>query len=136
MSLLLIISMSVFSANAIILKYTYDNSGNRISRVVNTTDSKSKTKNGTNKPEENSILANNTKVYPNPTTGILNIDILNILDNCNAYAYIYTLNGEFISKHILTQSHSVLNLSTMSSGWYMVKIEVNDNSTNWKILKI
>lgn len=127
--------MSVFSANAIILKYTYDNSGNRISRVVNTNDSKSKTKNSTNKPEENSNLANNTKVYPNPTTGILNIDILNIWENCNAYAYIYALNGEFISKHILTKSHSVLNLSTMSNGWYIVTVTINDKSENWKILK-
>lgn len=131
--LILLIPFTILSSNAVILKYSYDDSGNRISRYRKTNKVASPAKK--NIPEQKNELTNSIKVYPNPTKGPLNIDILSFSNEDNIHVTIYTLKGEFISDHTLNQPITMLDLSTMSNGWYIVTVTINDKSENWKILK-
>ena len=80
------------------------------------------------------IESNNIKIFPNPTTGILNIyshdkiKILSIVNNI----------GEEVLKNYLTSfkniNTSTLDLSKLPTGIYFIRLKVNDQIVNHKIL--
>ena len=74
------------------------------------------------------FVENNLKIYPNPTTDILNLDLQE-----EATLSVFDISG----KQLLTQKangNTQLNLSAFAKGIYVLKI-VNDN-TETKTLKI
>jgi Protein of unknown function (DUF3500)/Secretion system C-terminal sorting domain len=74
------------------------------------------------------------KVYPNPATDILNIS--NDLNFSNATLYITDLTGRAILKKTsVTGTSATINLSSLSDGTYLVRIEDNGKSTTSKFIK-
>lgn len=80
----------------------------------------------------NSNLLADTKVYPNPTSGNMNIDITNITMNAKAITiYIYNILGEvlFNTNELINGNsiHKELNLNSLDNGTYIIKISDNLN---------
>jgi hypothetical protein len=79
----------------------------------------------------------NTKAYPNPTTGILNIPINNYSKN-GSTIYIYNTLGEeiYLENIAVTNSPEIVNvnLSNYSAGIYMLKVVSSDNISLQQII--
>lgn len=65
------------------------------------------------------VVATESKVYPNPTTGILNVEI----SNANASLIsIYNLDGSLVKTEALNGMKGSVNVSTLTSGMYIYRI--------------
>lgn len=80
----------------------------------------------TNKIEDESSLK--VSVYPNPTTGILNIELKDDLEKVD----IYDINGKLVLNRTINQ----FNIETLSTGVYFLKISSKTNKIYfYKIIK-
>ena len=69
------------------------------------------------------------KVYPNPATDKINIDFNKISSKQNPVVYVYDLQGQLLIQQQITQERTVLNISKLVKGMYVVKV-INDNNTS------
>ncbi len=71
------------------------------------------------------------KVFPNPSTGIVNIELLN---STPATANFYNLLGEQVKSVKLNNTKTAVNLSGNASGIYMLRIEQGNNIITKKVI--
>lgn len=82
--------------------------------------------------EEN--VLSGLKIYPNPTTGIVNIDLgTTILDN-KSIVKLYDIQGRNISTKEMSSSVDNINISNLSDGVYLITIENGSSKTTKKIV--
>ncbi len=140
--------------------YTWDGGTNNVSIVVTPSVSTSYTLNGTdavgcsaktvitqsvdactNIKSELSNPSSNFKVYPNPSNGIVNVDIstsLNATEILNENAIIEILNplGQVIATQNASKSrHVSFNINNYPAGVYFVKATVEGKTKTVKIIK-
>ncbi len=73
-------------------------------------------------------------VYPNPTIGKLYIDISRVENN--AIAFVYSITGKKLKKiNLSNQSISELDITSLSSGLYILKISGNHSNKTIKFFK-
>ncbi|RKD92653.1 T9SS type A sorting domain-containing protein [Mangrovibacterium diazotrophicum] len=116
--------------------FEYDGSGNRELRTI--TLNKSATINS-EKQEEEIVIEDQLEnqailIYPNPTKGILRIDIAE-LNGINMVVGIYDSNGRLLINQSLKENTSQFDLSAYPSGLYFLIIKSNDEKREWKIIK-
>jgi hypothetical protein len=128
------------------VKFTYDSNGNRTSMVLIPVQLKSGTINFPILDPDKLALSQNqkepipegqpfVKIYPNPTKGILKIEIFNYKDESSTSLKLFDLSGvELISLNKLNPNFD-LNLSLKNNGVYILKIMIDDLMFNWKIIK-
>ncbi len=75
----------------------------------------------------NEINANDVNVYPNPTTGVVYVDMDESFD-----AVIYNYQGQMVKR--LCGNNNQIDMSELSSGMYFVEIKTNDNTIVKKVL--
>jgi hypothetical protein len=76
-----------------------------------------------------------TLVYPNPSKGLLKIEISNMPASSIDEMKFYDLNGmELISKRNF-DSYSELDISKYNDGIYILRIKINGKLFDWKIIK-
>jgi hypothetical protein len=76
----------------------------------------------------NDIYADPVKIYPNPTSGILNMDWGNT--NVNKKLDVYSIVGQgLLHDEIINQSHHAIDLSYLPEGSYIVVLRNEDGST-------
>jgi Secretion system C-terminal sorting domain len=151
------------------VSYTYDNSGNRLTRTIVVQQLKSgvidpKKLNPTNAkgtglteatlPGESSA---NSKVngqeevlqdkalteageiaalvYPNPSKGLLKIDISNMPLNSITEMRLYDLSGVELTSKRNFDSNSELDISQFKNGIYILRIKINEKVFDWKVIK-
>lgn len=73
------------------------------------------------------------KVFPNPVTNILNIQIPTSTEATNLK--IYNVLGNLVLEKDITQSMIQLDMSTMASGIYMMSFQSNKGSKLFKLIK-
>jgi len=79
-------------------------------------------------------LENNLKVYPNPTSDILNIDLNKNISGIDKLQ-LYDVNGKLVYKQNLKNlTNTKIDVSQLSSGVYLLKIKTNDKTFNKKII--
>jgi hypothetical protein len=128
------------------INFNYDLNGNRISRVLISGQLKSETINfPVEEPDKLAIEENQNetvpdgetsiKIYPNPTKGILKIEIINFPTEAKTALKLFDLSGlELISINNLSPAYE-LNLNNYKDGIYILRILINNAVTNWKIIK-
>lgn len=117
--------------------YTYDASGNRTERVIDLTKSAQIVNNLSSEKDEEITeeLTNfNLKIYPNPTKGILKIELIGNKEE-KVRIIVYNSNGIQILNKRIPNKGSTLNLSKYAAGMYILKVLAGQNTTEWKILK-
>lgn len=141
--------------------YTYDDNGNRITATVIylqtavkqvqvqsehftmdsiiTADSANFLKQGWKEPIIEHLLGFVIKVYPNPTQGILMIEVSGIseeqITNSSNVIKVWDLEGRQICSSVQLKNVNIVDLSNQSNGGYIVIIVINGLTKEYKIIK-
>ena len=81
--------------------------------------------------EEN--VLSGLKIYPNPTTGIVNIDLGASLSD-TSIVNLFDIQGRIISTKEMNSSVDSINISNLSDGVYLLTIENGTSKTTKKIV--
>ena len=73
---------------------------------------------------------NSIKLYPNPTTGILNIEMPEVKD---ATIFVYNLLGEVVVEIDKLSEFASINLAKLTEGTYFIKIQTTDQVITKKL---
>jgi hypothetical protein len=119
--------------------YAYDNAGNRISRypeiVMESSSGELRSETG-NETFEETVAEMKISIYPNPTHGILKVNISGKEIPENAQIHLYTINGTLIGQWRNLSVSNTIDISSHPSGNYLMRIVLdNSNVSNWKIIK-
>jgi|694.fasta_scaffold55670_2 subtilisin-like proprotein convertase family protein len=76
----------------------------------------------------------NLKIYPNPTTGIVNIELGNQNLESNSIVKLYDIQGRIISTKEMKTAVDNVNISNLSDGVYLITIENGSSKTTKKIV--
>jgi len=114
--------------------YSYDLAGNRIKReIVMQVQVKStvvEEKVYTERLAEASL-----HIYPNPTEGLLKIELKNVPFDQKATFMLYDMTGQLILKKVNVSVSEEINISDKPSGTYILKISSGEIQSEWKIIK-
>ena len=127
------------------INFAYDSAGNRVSRTINLSSTKSGISGGGTESfaieeEENyfteSIAQKEIKIYPNPTRGQLRVAILGCedLDN-NSSIQVFNTGGKLLYKSDTPSQTNDINLSDKPAGLYLMIITIAGERSTWKIIK-
>jgi hypothetical protein len=144
----LLFSNQIFATSPAVY-YTYDNTGNRIGRIIITEEqnvpSRSARKDNPDTTESTEDVSENViqseqlsntdiKVYPNPTAGILHIKINPTANNLRYI--LYGNNGETLFYGQFTnQTEMLLDISNYSRSVYYLTLFDDTEKRIWKIIK-
>jgi len=121
------------------INYSYDASGNRVSRVISFSKSITKSSDSTANTKENSFTDQLGRIkivlYPNPTKGLLTIEVTNLPDNTKGGITIADASGKLLQESTSLKSTNTIDLSNQSPGMYFLRIRAGDEVTEWKVLK-
>jgi len=129
------------------VEYGYDNNGNRISRILVVSQLKSASIKFPVSDPSNLKLADDTKtiepdagelkaiIYPNPNKGLLKINISNMPQNPVTELRLYNLSGTELMVKRNFDSYSEIDINEYKDGVYILRIKINDNLFDWKVVK-
>lgn len=117
------------------IKYTYDESGNRIKKEIVLSSTRSLlSEDDEQEAYTEEIQSHQIIIYPNPTKGLLNVKIAG-LDKINGQISIYNMGGRLINQSDLSSSNQTFDLSDQPNGIYIMQIKLEDKVSSWKIIK-
>lgn len=123
------------SNQAIVMKY--DANGNRTNKKVITL-TQTRSLSGTQDEEifENEFIGEKEiRVYPNPTKGQLQIKIIGTSTNLPKTVTLIGMNGLVLIRKSASDNEYTLDLSSLSSGMYILSIHMEDMKKEFKIIK-
>ena len=119
------------------IKYTYDSAGNRLTRqkeiVVQTRGALSDEEEPSVYEEE--LSETKVTIYPNPTRGMLKVDISGVEKFENARISLYDLTGTLMQQWGSISQSNAVDISDRTPGMYIMQIVYNGNTSSWKIIK-
>lgn len=134
--LLFIIILCTLPSYSQTLTYGYDLAGNRIKREIVMPSNDNSIKKAPGKAFVSEMLSDKTiRIYPNPTKGILKIEIANYEASDNGEIALFNFNGTRLQFHPISEPLTLLDLSGYDSGLYLMHISINGNESSWKIIK-
>ena len=128
-------ALSGFMTYGDTITYAYDNAGNRIKREI-TLERNIPTEKRL-KPEifSDVVSEKNINISPNPTSGIIKVEIVGYEDSDKCEVSIYSVSGlQMLAKRV-SSSTTELDITSCAAGLYILQIRLNDNNTSWKIIK-
>ncbi len=138
LALLLQILLSVQMAQSQIIRYEYDQAGNRTGRyntVVLNKVSAHKTDTAALAPQREMIGKREVLIYPNPTKGALKIEIRGP-EPASPVQYVLTdINGHLLATTLDGSSSLIYDMSTYPQGVYFLLLTVEGMQSKWKIIK-
>jgi hypothetical protein len=125
--------------------YEYDASGNRIKRRI-VPKTKSMSEKVSNDSISNDDLTDITdfadikdtlgvKIYPNPTSGILEVEIANLQGNQKARLYLYTNTGRLVKQVDKLYRRQSIDISDQPAGIYLLLIMIDEKKVAYTIIK-
>ena len=75
------------------------------------------------------------KIYPNPTTEKITLEISNFEKLQTGVFKLYNLNGQLLKECPVHSVSTELSLAGLSAGVYLLKVFMNDKTEDWKIIK-
>lgn len=128
-----------------VVYYSYDGAGNRTYRGLIKLPSMKSAKIAdaasyiANKPEEKKIEEKQGDlkiiIYPNPTHGELKIETEGYETGTTTGVYLYNLSGSLLINKSPAGATLTLDLSGYPVGIYILKIQLGDMVSKWKVLK-
>ena len=117
--------------------YRYDAAGNRISRTIVISPRSAPVSIEDEQPVVYSELFSDIqlKIYPNPTDGLLKVEIYNLPEGQIAQIWLYAMSGQLIATFKDISSTVSVNISGQPAGIYLMKIVAGEYQTEWKIIK-
>jgi hypothetical protein len=76
------------------------------------------------------------KIYPNPATEKITFEILgNAETHGSASLLLYSLSGQLLRTQAIHSETTELSLVGLAKGTYILKVEINGKTEDWKIIK-
>lgn len=72
-------------------------------------------------------------IFPNPVADVLHINIFN---DSECAAFIYSSNGNLISRQLVKKGNNLINIKALTNGMYIIKIVSESNMQVFRITKI
>ncbi|WP_291528455.1 T9SS type A sorting domain-containing protein [Bacteroides sp. UBA939] len=118
------------------IQYAYDAAGNRLTRQI-LVQTRGVSDGGEETPSvyEEELSESKITIYPNPTRGMLQVDISGVEQFENAQISIYDLTGKQLRQWTGISRSNVIDISDRSPGIYIMQIAYNGNVSSWKIIK-
>ncbi|MDR2293383.1 MAG: T9SS type A sorting domain-containing protein [Prevotellaceae bacterium] len=126
--------------------YVYDASGNRIQRIITrslsvdtaaydklTNDSIQDVSN--DDPFAKTADAFEVLVYPNPTQGMIEVEIPGLKTNQKAQMQMYSITGSSVKQIRNLQKRQSIDMTGLSTGIYLLYITVDEKTVMKKIIK-
>jgi hypothetical protein len=122
------------------IRFIYDDAGNRTNRtIVIATAPQMSSSSGEEEEEATSyseILADlRINIYPNPTDGLIRVEIQNLPAGETAHISLYRLSGELVTTKRGVTSSTEIDITGQAAGIYLLKIIAGKEQTEWKIIK-
>ncbi len=119
-------------AEAKIVVFGYDQAGNRVKREISAPKMQSRA--GGNFSSE-MIESDFVTIGPNPTTGVVKVEISNYEAGDNGRIYVYTTAGQLIAAVDIQSSTTDINIGSHAAGIYVFVVETEKASARSMILK-
>ena len=124
------------------IQYSYDAAGNRTSRTIvlgGGSKGSGDIKEEKNEPEkvikDETFLSGTLKIYPNPTHGLLEIEVPVSDDNYELQIIVTDMNGRKIIDKRNEPTKTVVDLCNQPDGMYILILKQGDTYSKWKIIK-
>jgi len=124
------------------VNYGYDAAGNRTFRTITLQPKPApapKDKEEEQQPSEvvysEALSDIELKIYPNPTDGLLKVEIHNLPEGQTVDIMLYNLSGKLIKSFKGLNKFATIDLSAQPQGTYLMKIRAGEYQTEWKIIK-
>jgi len=75
------------------------------------------------------------KIYPNPATEKITLAISNLEKMQNGTLQLYSMNGQLLQTQPIHSAICEISLAGLATGSYILKVQINDTTENWKIIK-
>jgi len=75
------------------------------------------------------------KIYPNPTTEKITLEISGWKSLQTGRFSLYTLTGQLLQEQPVSSATTTVSLAGFPTGVYMLKVRMNDITEEWKIIK-
>jgi hypothetical protein len=129
---LLCIGHAILGQNKV--EYTYDQAGNRLTRQIVPLN-KSATIGNEEVVFESKTEKQSIKLYPNPTKGELKLNISSWNTETIANYTVTDISGRKILQRTVSNSVSTIDLSAQTKGSYILRLFIDNEWLEWKIIK-
>ena len=145
---LIIIGQSIFAQSVLPRVYEYDEAGNRVLRkVLDFKSAETDTNDVLVYDNENLSLQNAPKfemydeqiedlsvlVFPNPTSGIVTMRFNKAVTKGSFQ--LFSLSGQMLMDGRVKDWETIIDLSSLPSGTYLLKFNIDSRIDTWKIIK-
>lgn len=117
------------------VKYSYDNAGNRIKREIVFARSEAMEDEENGKSFSEMISEHEIQIHPNPTEGDLNVSISNISNDNQVVVTLYDISGKLLRKEDVATERVNIDINGAPNGIYIMQIMIDEKVTTWKIVK-
>ncbi|GHU71828.1 hypothetical protein FACS189413_14040 [Bacteroidia bacterium] len=119
------------------VSFTYDLAGNRISRIIVFDTSYAPAMHDDDEATAyTEVLSEITiHIYPNPTEGLLRINIENAPSGETVQIAVFDSSGQLVLKKERQPAITEIDLGGQPAGIYLLKIQTGEKATEWKIIK-
>jgi hypothetical protein len=142
----MVFTLSALKSQTYSYEFEYDDSGNRTRRTVITIppgqavqqedeNSLNEEKEQVNELSEQFFGEKTITVYPNPTTGIITLEINPLEQNDRGYLSLYSVDGSLLIQEEIIGENSEIDLSDLYPGSYLLNISLNDHVKTYKIVR-
>jgi YD repeat-containing protein len=127
------------TAAAQTVQFAYDEAGNRISRTI--TLRAPALRSGEAEPDATPLLEEQlatdllVKIYPNPTEGLLQVELSEMETDETAQLALFGLNGENLLQTTATSQLTPVDMSKYPTGVYVLRLVIRGNPVDYKIVK-
>ena len=117
------------------IHYGYDAAGNRIKREIVLSANKNSRKNPQKAFMSESLSDKIIKIYPNPTKGILKIEITEWSETDIGTITLISANGSKLMSTPLIDGLTTIDITQNAPVIYLLHLNLNERTTTWKIIK-
>jgi len=75
------------------------------------------------------------KIYPNPTTEKITLEIAGWEDLQTGIFKLYSLTGQLLQEQQVHSVTTTVSLAGLAKGTYILKVYINDRTEDWKVIK-
>ncbi|NDW17682.1 T9SS C-terminal target domain-containing protein [Dysgonomonas sp. 216] len=138
----LVFILGIFGCEKIVAQhsvvYEYDAGGNRISHnliVMDVRRSAAQEQEAEPQTHTEKLAEFTAIIYPNPTEGLLKVELLNLPSETTAEIKVYDKAGKLLIQKPGISEVVEIDLQEYVSGIYVMQITAGESTSNWKIIK-
>jgi hypothetical protein len=77
------------------------------------------------------------KIYPNPVTEKITFEISGLVVGVENFRplQLFSLNGQLLQTQPIHSETTTISLAGLAKGSYILKVQINEHTENWKIIK-